>query len=60
MNLSDVVRRKFPCTAESPQLQRRMIANAKKFNLEHCNNITNSAGRRVWGFMGVEALHDLI
>ncbi len=38
-----------------------MIANAKKFNLEHCNNITNSAGRRVWGFMGVEAMwHDLI
>ena len=33
-----------------------MIANAKKFNLEHCNNITNSAGRRVWGFMGVEAI----
>ena len=31
-----------------------MIANAKKFNLEHCNNITNSAGRRVWGFMGVK------
>ena len=33
-----------------------IIANAKKFNLEHCNNITNSAGRRVWGFMGVEAV----
>ncbi|MEI3473871.1 MAG: phage/plasmid primase, P4 family [Blautia faecis] len=33
-----------------------MIANAKKFNLEHCNNVTNSAGRRVWGFMGVEAV----
>ena len=33
-----------------------VIANAKKFNLEHCNNITNSAGRRVWGFMGVEAI----
>ena len=32
-----------------------MIANAGRFNLEHCNNITNSAGRRVWGFMGVEA-----
>ena len=30
--------------------------NAKKFNLEHCNNVTNSAGRRVWGFMGVEAV----
>ena len=33
-----------------------MVANAKKYNLEHCNNITNSAGRRVWGFMGVEAV----
>ena len=33
-----------------------MIANAGRFNLEHCNNITNSAGRRVWGFMGVEAM----
>ena len=33
-----------------------MVANAKKFNLEHCNNITNSAGRRVWGFIGVEAI----
>ena len=33
-----------------------MIANAGRFNLDHCNNITNSAGRRVWGFMGVEAV----
>ena len=33
-----------------------MVANARKFNLEHCNNITNSAGRRVWGFIGVEAI----
>ena len=33
-----------------------MVANARKYNLEHCNNITNSAGRRVWGFMGVEAV----
>jgi len=33
-----------------------LIANAGRFNLEHCNKITNSAGRRVWGFMGVEAI----
>jgi putative DNA primase/helicase len=33
-----------------------MVANARKYNLEHCNNVTNSAGRRVWGFMGVEAV----
>ena len=27
-----------------------------QYNLEHCNTITNSAGRRVWGFMGIEAV----
>ena len=33
-----------------------LVANAGKYNLEHCNNITNSDGRRVWGFVGVEAV----
>lgn len=33
-----------------------LVANQKRFNLEHCNNITNKSGRRVWGFMGIEAL----
>ncbi len=33
-----------------------VIANQKKYNLEYCNNVTNSAGRRVWGFMGIEAV----
>ncbi len=33
-----------------------MVTNAKKYNLEHCNKITNSAGRRVWGFIGVESV----
>ena len=33
-----------------------VVANASKYNLEHCNNVTNSAGRRVWGFMGIEAI----
>ena len=33
-----------------------MVANAGKYNLEHCNNVTNPAGRRVWGFMGIEAV----
>jgi putative DNA primase/helicase len=33
-----------------------LIANQKRYGLEHCNNITNSSGRRVWGFMGIEAL----
>ena len=33
-----------------------VVANAGKYNLEHCNNVTNPAGRRVWGFMGIEAI----
>ena len=33
-----------------------MVANQKRYNLEHCNNIKNAAGRRVWGYMGIEAL----
>ena len=33
-----------------------MVSSAVKYNLEHCNNVTNPAGRRVWGFMGVEAV----
>ena len=27
-----------------------------KYNLEYCNKITNAAGRRVWGFFGIEAI----
>ena len=33
-----------------------LIANLKKYNLEHTNNIINAAGRRVWGYLGMEAL----
>ena len=33
-----------------------LVAACSKYNLEHCNTITNSAGRRVWGFFGIEAL----
>ena len=33
-----------------------LIANLKKYNLEHTNNILNAAGRRVWGYLGMEAL----
>ena len=29
-----------------------MITVQTKYNLEHCNTIKNSAGRRVWGFTG--------
>jgi putative DNA primase/helicase len=33
-----------------------VIACQSKYNLEHCNTVTNPAGRRVWGFMGIEAV----
>lgn len=33
-----------------------VIASQSKYNLEYCNKITNSAGRRVWGFFGIEAI----
>ena len=33
-----------------------LVANADKFHLEHCNGVTNAAGRRVWGFLGIEAV----
>ena len=33
-----------------------VIACQGKYNLEHCNTVTNSAGRRVWGFTGIEAV----
>ena len=33
-----------------------LVANQKRYNLEHTNTIINSAGRRVWGFMGIEAV----
>ena len=33
-----------------------VIACQSKYNLEHCNTVTNPARRRVWGFMGIEAV----
>lgn len=33
-----------------------LVANQNRYGLEHCNNIVNRSGRRVWGFMGIEAL----
>ena len=33
-----------------------VIASQNKYNLEYCNRITNAAGRRVWGFFGIEAI----
>jgi len=31
-----------------------LIANQKKYGIEHSNNLTNIVGRRVWGFSGIE------
>ncbi len=33
-----------------------LIACKKRYNLEYCNNVTNSAGRRVRGFLGIRVL----
>lgn len=33
-----------------------LIANQKKYQIEHTNNHLNAAGRRVWGFKGIEAV----
>ena len=35
---------------------RSRIANQRRYNLESTNNIANSSGRRVRGFVGIEAL----
>jgi len=33
-----------------------MVQNHTKFGLAHTNTILNSAGRQVWGYIGVEAV----
>ena len=33
-----------------------LIACQNRYNLEYCNNVTNTAGRRVRGFVGIEVL----
>ena len=33
-----------------------VVKNAEKYNIKHCNTVINSAGRRVWGFQGIESL----
>ena len=33
-----------------------LVANQKKYQIEHTNNHLNAAGRRVWGFRGIEAV----
>mgnify|MGYP005770082663 FL=1 len=44
----------FPLKARS--FSDAVMANLKKYNLEHTNTIANMAGRRVWGYLGIEAL----
>ncbi len=46
-NLIPLKRRSFSDIMVSDAIQR-------KYNLEHNNNVTNTAGRRVWGFWGIE------
>ena len=38
------------------QIPDALIANQRRYNLESTNNIVNSSGRRVRGFVGIEAL----
>ena len=33
-----------------------LVASAKKYGIEHSNNMVNAAGRRVWGFKGIGAV----
>ncbi len=33
-----------------------LIANQKRYGIEHSNNLTNIVGRRVWGFIGIEPI----
>ena len=35
-----------------------MIANQEKYHVQYDNRIHNTAGRRVWGFHGIEAVID--
>ena len=51
-----MVRGEQPERYQVPWIQRCLIANQRRYNLEHTNNIINSSGRRVRGFVGIEAL----
>jgi len=44
---------------KSRSLSDYLIANQKKYGIEHTNNITNPVGRRVWGFTGIQAVMSL-
>ena len=43
-------------TIKSRGFSDALIANQRRYNLESTNNIVNSSGRRVRGFIGIEAL----
>ena len=46
-----------PKGLEPPDVyKRQLIANQRRYNLESTNNIVNASGRRVRGFVGIEAL----
>ena len=52
MNLPDVVRRKFPCTAESPQLQRRHDCQCREIQsgtLQQHHQLCRTAGVGIYG-----------
>ena len=55
-HLPDVVRRNSLTALKRRSFSDALVAACGKYNLEHCNTITNSAGRRVWGFIGIEAM----
>ena len=45
--------------SRNPKHEKEMeneMATSNSNNLEYCNKITNAAGRRVWGFFGIEAI----
>ena len=39
-----------------PWFSDALISNQRRYNLESTNNIINSSGRRVRGFVGIETL----
>ena len=44
------------CDQGTREFSDALIANQRRYNLESTNNIVNSSGRRVRGFVGIEAL----
>ena len=55
-DIPDLLHRKQPACPEAPQLQRSPDCLPEPLQSEYCNNVTNAAGRRVRGFLGIEVL----